>query len=164
MNTFVRSISLGGGCHWCTEAVFQSLRGVLKVDQGYIAAKAPCDTFSEAVIVHYNPEVIPLDILIEIHFLTHNSTKMHSMRDSYRSAIYVTSEKDAAFAKAILVKLQVQYSEPLITEVLFFDAFKPSREEITNYYQKGKDRPFCIRYIEPKLNRLRETYLARMIS
>ena len=66
-------IALGGGCHWCTEAVFQSLKGVEKVNQGYVASTGENNWFSEAVIVHFNDEIITLKTLIEIHLHTHKS-------------------------------------------------------------------------------------------
>ncbi|MEM9546265.1 MAG: peptide-methionine (S)-S-oxide reductase [Bacteroidota bacterium] len=81
-----QKVGFGGGCHWCTEAVFQSLNGVTEVEQGWIASKeAPL--LSEAVIVHYDEKIIDLTILIEIHLRTHSATSSHSMRSKYRSAI-----------------------------------------------------------------------------
>ena len=102
MDVFIKTIGLGGGCHWCTEAVFQSLRGVTQVEQGYIAAIAPDDSLSEGVIVHYNPAIISISVLIEIHLHTHKSTSNHSMRDTYRSAVYAMEEESYAVAKTAL--------------------------------------------------------------
>jgi len=73
-----KKIGFGGGCHWCTEAYFQSLKGVEEVEQGWISAVTPNEAFSEAVIVHYDEHVIALNILISIHLHTHASTKNHS--------------------------------------------------------------------------------------
>ncbi len=86
-------IALGGGCHWCTEAVFQSLIGVRSVEQGFVASTEENSSFSEAVIVHFNPEDITLQTLIEVHLHTHKSTSAHSMRQKYRSAIYYFSDE-----------------------------------------------------------------------
>lgn len=61
----------GGGCHWCTEGVFQALRGVAQVDQGFVRSDAPADTWSEGVIVTFDPSVIPLATLSEVHLRTH---------------------------------------------------------------------------------------------
>ena len=85
-------IALGGGCHWCTEAVFQHLKGVDRVEQGYVSSDGMHSTFSEAVIVHFEPQMIPLAKLIEIHLYTHNSTSNHSFRKKYRSAVYYLNE------------------------------------------------------------------------
>jgi len=85
-------IALGGGCHWCTEAVFQSIRGVVSVEQGYIASTEPNSSFSEAVIVSYDPLTLDIKSLIDIHIRTHSSTSTHRLRDKYRSAVYFFSE------------------------------------------------------------------------
>ncbi|WP_343065456.1 peptide-methionine (S)-S-oxide reductase [Arenibacter arenosicollis] len=82
-----QKIAFGGGCHWCTEAVYQSLKGVEVVEQGFVASKGEESFFSEAVIVHYDPKSIALKDLILIHLYTHKSTSDHSMRNKYRSAI-----------------------------------------------------------------------------
>ena len=91
-------------------------------------------TFSEAVIVHFNSEDMSLGMLIEIHSHTHKSTSNHSMRTKYRSAVYVFSKEQKQEAKQILESLQNQFENKLITEVLPFESFKASREQIQNYY------------------------------
>ncbi len=156
-------IGFGGGCHWCTEAVFQQLKGVEKVEQGYIAATPPDHRFSEGVIVYYNPLFISLDILFEIHLYTHQSTKEHSFRDKYRSAIYYFKEEDAAaFAKA-LPRLQRDFNDQIITKALPFSTFKASRESITDYYKKNPEAPFCQRYIIPKLEIIQQKYTSHYL-
>ncbi|WP_298754565.1 peptide-methionine (S)-S-oxide reductase [uncultured Psychroserpens sp.] len=151
-------IGFGGGCHWCTEAVFQSLKGVISVEQGYIASTNEFASFSEGVLVTYNPKEVSLELLIEIHVLTHKSSKNHSMRDKYRSAIYTFSEVVKAKAKYILSDLNKQHKDELITLVLDFNTFKTSREEITNYYFKNPEKPFCKTFINPKLKLLLTNY------
>ena len=84
MSSKIDQIALGGGCHWCTEAIFQSLIGVIKVEQGYVSSTGENSIFSEAVIIHFNAAKISLSNLIEIHLHTHNSISHHSMRDKYR--------------------------------------------------------------------------------
>ena len=147
----LQKIALGGGCHWCTEAVFQSLVGVSKVEQGFVSSTGDNTTLSEAVIVYFNPEIISLGILIEIHLHTHKSTSNHSMRTKYRSAVYVFSKAQKQKAKQILELLQNQFENKLITEVLPFESFKASREQIQNYYYNNPEKPFCERFINPKL-------------
>lgn len=154
----LHKIGLGGGCHWCTEAVFQSLNGVTNVEQGYIASLQPHESLSEAVIVHYDPESIPLEDLIHIHLHTHKSTSPHSFRTKYRSAIYYFEDTNSDLILSILSNLQNEFELPLVTLVLPFASFVASREQIQNYYQKGPDRPFCKQYIHPKLQLLRDTY------
>ncbi|MAO11181.1 MAG: peptide methionine sulfoxide reductase [Flavobacteriaceae bacterium] len=156
MNT--QKIALGGGCHWCTEAVFQSLMGVERVEQGYVASTGNNNSFSEAVIVHFNTERISLKTLIEIHLHTHKSTSNHSLRKRYRSAIYYYTEKQKLQAIQHLKALQQGFGELIITKVLSFSAFKPSRESLHDYYKTNPERPFCKRFIDPKINLLLKKY------
>lgn len=147
-------IGFGGGCHWCTEAVFLSLLGVSKVEQGYASSEDINATFSEAVIVHFDSEMISLRTLIEIHLLTHSSTSDHSMRPKYRSAVYTFSEKQKKEASIAIAEFRTDQDKPFITETLSFSDFKPSREQITNYYYKNPEKPFCKSFIDPKLKLL----------
>jgi len=156
--TNLEKIGFGGGCHWCTEAVFQELRGVIKVEQGYIRSNSDIADFSEGVIVHFYPNEISLNILIEVHLRTHKSTSAHSMRDKYRSAVYTFSEEQYAKANQILRKIQSGFEKTIITEVLSFGAFQLSREEIQNYYRKNPRKPFCEKFIDPKIELLRNKF------
>ena len=125
------------------------------VEQGYIASKGTASEFSEAVIVRYLPKKVKLKRLLEIHLHTHNSTSNHSFRKKYRSAVYYFSLEDEKALKEILEVLQKQFEEKLVTQVLPFREFKASREEIQDYYKKHPDAPFCKRFIEPKLERMK---------
>lgn len=148
------TIAFGGGCHWCTEAVFQSLIGVNNVAQGWVQSTDENDTFSEAVIVEFDPTIIPLKVLIEIHLRTHKSTAQHSMRKKYRSAIYFYDQAQKEITNQILIELQKDFKQKIITQVLPFVTFKASREEITNYYYSNPSKPFCEQFINPKLKLL----------
>jgi peptide-methionine (S)-S-oxide reductase len=133
-------IAFGGGCYWCTEAVFQSLIGVEKVTQGFISSEGKNDNFSEAVIVSFNKN-IALKTLLEIHLRTHKCTANHSMRNKYRSAIYY------------FTALEKEESEQILTtQILPFKNFKLSIEASQNYYIKNSQKPFCKKYIHPKLD------------
>lgn len=151
-------IALGGGCHWCTEAVFQSLLGVVKVEQGYVASIGDNSSFSEAVIVYFNSEEISLKTLIEIHLHTHKSTSNHSMRSKYRSAVYTFSEVQRQEVAQIIETFQKLFEKKLITQVFPFQNFKASRSEITNYYYKNPKKPFCESFIKPKLKLLLDQF------
>ncbi|MFS4417920.1 peptide-methionine (S)-S-oxide reductase [Maribacter sp. 2307ULW6-5] len=155
-----QKIALGGGCHWCTEAVFQSLNGVEKVEQGFVASVNGNEVFSEAVIVHFNQETIPLPVLVEIHLRTHSSTSNHAMRSKYRSAIYTFSEEQALQCRRVLQELQALFSEPLVTQVVPFSAFKASGEEVQHYYFSNPEKPFCQSFINPKLRLLLRQFAA----
>jgi len=86
----------GGGCHWCTEGVFDAVRGVARVEQGFIAGPSPDEAFSEAVRVSFDPRAAALEELIAIHLATHSSQSNHALRERYRSAVYVLDSAQAA--------------------------------------------------------------------
>lgn len=154
----MKKIGLGGGCHWCTEAVFQSLIGIQKVAQGYIASKEDESFFSEGVIVEFDPAIISIEVLIEIHLLTHKSTSAHSMRSKYKSAIYTFSDSQKEDVKNILETLKKNSKTTIITEIVSFYQFKTSRPEIQNYYYSNPDKPFCQMYIDPKIKILQTKF------
>lgn len=164
MSISFEKVALGGGCHWCTEAVFQCLIGVKKVSQGYVASHGENSSFSEAIIVHFNPKIISLNRLIEIHLYTHKSISMHIMRDRYRSAVYTYSEAQKVAATRSIKEFQVDFNNKLITKVYAFKSFKASREEIQNYYLKDPAKPFCKTFIAPKLKLLLEQFSENMIK
>jgi len=154
----INEIGFGGGCHWCTEAIFQSLRGVKKVDQGWIRSHPPYDTYSEAARIQYDPEIISLATLIEIHLLTHSSTSNHPLREKYRSAIYTLDEDSKIKSLEILNDLKASDKKDYITRVLPMVEFKLNEEQFLDYYKNQPDAPFCKRYIHPKLKKLRAEY------
>jgi len=154
----VAKIALGGGCHWCTEAVFKSLKGVCKVSQGFVLSIGKQTSWSEAVIVDYISNEIRLKDLIAVHLHTHKSTVAHKMRSKYRSAIYFIDTIDEEEAHDFLKELQADFNEKLITEVLPFSNFKPSDERYRDYYYSNPEKPFCKTHITPKLKLLFERF------
>ena len=154
----MKKIGLGGGCHWCTEAVFQSLKGVAEVQQGWIASESPYNAFSEAVVISYEEDIITLRDLISIHLYTHSATSNHSMRNKYRSAVYWFSAEDEPLAKTIIESLASQFTGNIITQVLPFATFKASLPEHQNYYYANPQKPFCTVYINPKLQLLQKKF------
>lgn len=158
----LQKIGFGGGCHWCTEAVFQLLYGVYRVEQGFIASNGTNSLFSEGVIVHYKPIEISISNLIAIHLHTHNSTVNHSMRNKYRSAVYTFSNNSESEVLSILKKLQMDFKEELITQVLPFCHFRPSDVKFQNYYKTDKERPFCQTHITPKLKLILNKFSAQV--
>ncbi len=151
-------IGFGGGCHWCTEAVFGSIEAVIEVRQGFIRSHSPDDQYSEAVLIDFDERQISIDVLLEIHLRTHASSSAHSMRDKYRSAVYVNDSAMAARCLELLTTLQAQFEKPLVTQVLDMVHFKTSAELYKNYYTSDPERPFCVTYIEPKLALLQREY------
>ena len=156
----IKKIGLGGGCHWCTEAVFQKIPGVIEVKQGYIKSRPPADDWSEAVIVTFE-ETLDLKFLLEVHLATHNATSNHSRRKEYRSAVYYFNEDQSIACKNELISLSRKRNENYITQILEFVKFKPSRESVQDYYRTRPDAPFCKRYIAPKLEKVKHLLAAR---
>jgi len=156
--TPAQKIGFGGGCHWCTEAVFQALNGVTSVEQGYIKSDPPHETWSEAVDVTFNPAAISAACLIEIHLRTHSSTSQHKLRGKYRSAVYVHNVVQQAEAHAVITALKSDFDAPIVTLVLAHRGFKSSADQFQNYYKTDPERPFCQTYIDPKLMQLRQKF------
>lgn len=150
----IKKTGFGGGCHWCTEAVFSALKGVVSVQQGWIASNLENSSFSEGVIVEYDTDTITMDVLIAVHLHTHSSTALHSMRNKYRSAVYTFSDDDAQQAKNAIQVLQTDFNSAIITVVLPYARFRLNREDSLNYYFSDPERPFCENYINPKLKLL----------
>lgn len=158
MSAHSNKIGFGGGCHWCTEAVFSSLKGTHCVQQGFIKSHSPHDDYSEAVLLNYDEDQISLVKLIEIHLRTHASTASHSMREKYRSAIYIANHSMAKICGAHLNSLQSKFQNPLVTQILEIVHFKSSPASYIDYYASDPDKPFCTTYIEPKLELLRRDF------
>jgi len=154
----LEKIGFGGGCHWCTEAVFQQVKGVHGVDQGFVSSYGVENNFSEGVIVLFDPSITPLIELIRIHLNTHSSTSTHKMRFKYRSAIYTFSNSQEQETNEILKSLNSKFPSEIITKILAFAEFKPSAEEFRNYYLKDPEKPFCRVYIEPKIKNIRKEF------
>ena len=151
-------IGFGGGCHWCTEAVFKSLIGVTSVEQGFIRSTKPDHIFSEAVQIFFEPTIISLAVLIEIHLRTHSSSSNHKMRNKYRSAVYTTNTQQSIQASDCIKVLAREFNKPIITRVLALEEFNASPEHYQNYYAKNSQGEFCQRFIDPKLALLKRQF------
>jgi len=150
----MEKIGFGGSCHWCTEAIFLSLKGVSGVQQGWIASEGAASSFSEGVIVAYNPDIIALNTLIAIHLYTHSCTSNHSMRSKYRSAVYTFNEEQSEVSGNAIGSLQKEFTSPVITQVLPCKDFKLNTEDFLNYYYSNPEKPFCENIVNPKLKSL----------
>ncbi len=139
-------------------AVFAALRGVKTVEQGFIRSAPPAETWSEAVRVRFDPSLIDLATLIDVHVRTHSSTSNHTMRGKYRSAVYTRTPEQTDLASDALSALRPEFQDELVTQVLPLVDFKPSDEVFQNYYAKGPEKPFCRRYIDPKLTLIRQRF------
>jgi peptide-methionine (S)-S-oxide reductase len=154
MQNKIDRIGFGGSCHWCTEAIFLSIKGVTKVDQGWIASEGDASDFSEAIVVSYDRKSIGLKDLIAIHLATHSCTSAHSLRHKYRSAIYTFDNQQEVISKAAIEEIQPEYKEKIITTVISFKEFKLNTDEYLNYYYADPEKPFCQNIVNPKLRLL----------
>jgi peptide-methionine (S)-S-oxide reductase len=147
----VEKTGFGGGCHWCTEGVFQALRGVGEVEQGFIQSEAPWDAWAEGVIVHFDPAIISLQTSGEVHLRTHSGSGTYSPDGRYRSAIYILEAHQHQEAEATIARFAEETGESSRTMVLPFVGFRASEPRYRNYYRTDPAQPFCRRYIDPKL-------------
>ncbi len=154
----MKKIGFGGGCHWCTEAVFDVLKGVSSVKQGWIAPLSSPNAMSEAIILSYDPNIIDIEMLTYIHLLTHNSTSNHSMRNKYRSGIYTFSDEQTYELQKILERLSERFDKKIVTKVYRFGSFKLNEESYQKYYIKHASKGFCTNYIDPKLKKLLQKF------
>ena len=154
----METIGFGGGCHWCTEGVFQALREVAQVDQGFIRSEVPWEAAAEGVIVGFDPAVISLATLIEVHLRTHSANGTYSPGGRYRSAVYVFTAEQRAVAELAIDQFASASREAPRTLVLAFVGFEPSEPRYRNYYRTDPQRPFCRRYIDPKLDFIRRHF------
>jgi peptide-methionine (S)-S-oxide reductase len=138
--------------------VFQALRGVAQVDQGFVQSDAPADTWAEGVIVTFDPSVIEMATLSEVHLRTHSATRVRSPRSKYRSAIYIFEDSQRHEAESALARFADESGEAVHTLVLPHRSFKASDKRYQNYYRTDPSRPFCRRYIDPKLDYIRRHF------
>ncbi len=154
------SIGFGGGCHWCTEGVFQIVKGVIGVDQGFLQSEAPWDAWAEGVMVSFDPAAIDLATLVAVHLRTHSANGGYSPGGRYRSAVYLLSAGQRDDAARTIARFAAETDAPARTKLLPFVAFRPSEERYRNYYRTDPARPFCRRYIDPKLATIRRDFAA----
>ena len=147
-------IGFGGSCHWCTEAIFLSLKGIRSVLQGWISSEGEYSAFSEAVIVEFDEQIVSAGTLIAIHLATHSCTSDHQLRSKYRSVVYTFDEDQSVNARLAIGLLQKDYEAAIITAVIPYKSFKLNTEPYLNYYYSDVQKPFCENIINPKLEKL----------
>ncbi|MEK7084069.1 MAG: peptide-methionine (S)-S-oxide reductase MsrA [Patescibacteria group bacterium] len=172
----MEKIIFGGGCFWCVEAVFQRLRGVISVTNGYAGGDTDHPSYhdvsrertghAEVVQVVFDPVQIPLSVLLDVFFSTHDPTTLnrqgHDAGTQYRSAIYYTGEDQKQAIGAYIKKLKEEeiFDRPIVTEVRPIAAFYPAEDYHQNYYNRNADASYCQFVIEPKLAKLRQRFSA----
>ena len=174
----VEEAVLGGGCFWCTEAVFLSLDGVLSVEPGYAGGHVPRPTYAqvcgkgtghaEVVRVRYDPSVLPFAELLEVFFATHDPTtpdrQGHDVGPQYRSIVLARDEGQERVARDVIAALEAEgvFERPIVTAVERLESFWPAEEEHRDYYRRNAAQPYCAFVIAPKLTKLRTRFARRL--
>ena len=169
--------TLAGGCFWCTEAVYQNLKGVEAVTSGYIGGTVADPTYeqvcsgrtghAEAIRIAFDPAVISYADLLDIFFATHNPTTLNRQGNDvgtqYRSAIFPHSPEQESQAKAAIEGAQADYADPIVTTIEADDIWYPAEDYHQKYWDRvGASNPYCMAVIPPKLAKLRKGFAARI--
>ena len=169
--------TLAGGCFWCTEAVYQNLKGVQSVESGYIGGQLPNPSYeqvcsgttghAEAIRITYDPEVISYGDLLDIFFATHDPTTLNRQGNDigtqYRSAIFPHSPDQEAEAKAAIARAQPDHGNPIVTTIEADAPWYPAEDYHQKYWDRVGDRnPYCMAVIPPKLAKLRKGFAERI--
>lgn len=168
----METITLAGGCFWCTEAVFASLKGVEKVTPGYSGGKVENPGYyqvatgvtghAESVQIVFDPKIISLETLLEVFFKLHNPTELNKqgadVGTQYRSAIFYGNNEQLETAKNVLNSAQKNYKDQIVTEITPYKNFYPAEEAHREYYFKNKGNVYCTLVIDPKINELRRDF------
>ncbi len=170
--------TLGGGCFWCLEAVFELLTGVERVESGYTGGSAPNPTYdevcagttghAEVVQVTFDPRVITYREILEVFFATHDPTTLNrqgpDVGTQYRSAIYYHSEVQKATAQSLIAELERNgiFPGPIVTEVTELDEFHPAEAYHQEYFRNNPSQPYCSFLIDPKVAKFRQQFADRL--
>ncbi len=170
----LQKATFGGGCFWCTEAVFQQVKGVEAVFSGYSGGKTKNPTYrqicsgttghAEVIQVHYDPKVISYEELLEIFWKTHDPTTLNrqgaDVGTQYRSVIFYHDDEQKRLAELYKKKLDESkaFSNPIVTEISPFTEFYSAEDYHQNYYESNPAQPYCTFVIGPKLEKFRQVF------
>lgn len=168
------TIYFGGGCFWCTEAVFDRVRGVVDVESGYANGHVPDPSYeqvcagdtghNEVLKVVFEPEQISLHTLLEIFFGTHDPTTLNRQGNDvgtqYRSAVYTTSPAQHSAAQAFVQALNTDntFGVPVVTEVLPLDSYWPAEAYHQDYFARNPHQGYCAYVVGPKVSKFLKTF------
>jgi len=156
----------GGGCFWCTEAIFQMLKGVEKVEPGYAGGTTDNPSYeqvsagntghAEVIRVTYDPSVITYDDLLTVFFGSHDP----DVGEQYRSIIFVGDENEKQEARAKIQEIQESLKDGtrVVTEVLPLEKFFPAESYHQNYFKENTSAPYCQLIIEPKIEKVKKRF------
>lgn len=172
MATENQIIILGGGCFWCTQAIFDMFDGVVKTTPGYAGGAIKNPTYeqvcsgttghAEVIKVEYDPNIASLEKLLEIFFAAHDPTSINKqgadVGSQYRSIILYTEEKQKKVIEAYINKIGGNFKKPIVTEVKKLENFYPSEDYHKDYYNNNPLQPYCMFVIRPKIKKVKEKF------
>jgi len=162
----------GGGCFWCTEAVFDALKGVISATPGYSGGHVHNPTYeavssgitghAEATKIEFDSNEISFKDLLAVFFATHDPTTVdrqgNDIGPQYRSAIFYTSEGQRKQSEEYIKKILDSFSGPIVTELKPFEVFYEAEDYHKQYYELHKDAPYCRVVIDPKMEKLQKQF------
>lgn len=169
---------LGGGCFWCTEAVFQRLEGVESVVSGYAGGLIEHPSYkqictgktghAEVIKVMFDPEKISLETLLEVFWATHDPTTLNrqgaDVGPQYRSSIFYLNENQRELAEKIKAELNLAgvFDSPIVTEITAFSNFYPAENYHQEYYNQNGMQPYCQFVVKPKVDKLKKHFAEKL--
>ena len=170
--------TLGGGCFWCLEAVYDELKGVEEVVSGYAGGRVANPTYeqvcsgrtghAEVVQLTFDPRVISFEELLEVFFTIHDPTtpnrQGHDIGTQYRSIILSHSPEQQAIAQETIARLEAAgiWDAPIVTEVVPLTAFYPAEDYHQEYFRNNPQQPYCRVVVAPKVAKARKEFLAKL--
>jgi len=174
----METATLGGGCFWCLEAVFNELKGVDQVESGYSGGTVPNPSYrqvcsgrtghAEVVEITFDPKVIPFHDILEVFFMVHDPTTLNrqgaDVGTEYRSVIFYHSPEQQATAEQVIKELETQkvWKARIVTEIAPFKAFFVAEDYHQEYFRLNGQLPYCQIVIAPKLAQFRKLYRERL--
>jgi peptide-methionine (S)-S-oxide reductase len=160
--------TLGGGCFWCVEAVFERFKGVTSVVSGYAGGTTPNPTYkaicngdtghAEVVQVHFDPTIIYYDQILQIFWEAHDPTTLNRQGGDdgtqYRSVIFTHNDQQKIIAEKSKQSAAKSFTKPIVTEILPLPTFYPAEEYHQDYFRRNPNQPYCAVVISPKLKKL----------
>lgn len=164
--------TLGGGCFWCIEAVYQELNGVLKVESGYSGGHVSNPSYrevctgttghAEVAQITFDPAVVSFQEILEVFFTVHDPTTLNRQGNDvgtqYRSAIFYHSPEQKAIAEAAKKAASELWDDPIVTEITPFDKFYKAEDYHQNYYKDNRYQPYCVYVVGPKVEKFRKKF------
>lgn len=174
----LETATFANGCFWCTEAVFQQLKGVEKVISGYSGGHVENPTYeevcnkntghAECLQIEYNPSEISFDELLEVFWETHDPTTLNRQGNDvgpqYRSVIFYHNEEQKEKAEKYKAALNASsvFDAPVVTAIEPFAIFYPAEDYHKNYYQNNTSQPYCYYVIKPKMEKLKKVFAEKL--